>query len=341
MAYYLSSLYMRHGRRGLADYIDAAVACSPPELKDLAAKIAREILQGAMEKPRRAPSWSMGFSRSLQKVMVANAGSGQDRYLRWHAGLCRRWPEQLLHETASSIIRIARRFQALLDRNALHGEILRPYEPGDDPEAVDMDETIRNLLERMRRKEEIVYDDIAVRIHRERRRNVIILHDISGSMGQSIIATNMALTAISQAFLRGNLAIGLFRDDFYVMKGLQEVVEPFPFAEETLTLCSEGGTVLAKGLEWTREQFRLFPDDRDICFILGDFDFYDPVKTRGMLEEMGSRRRVIGLSIGSIPAVISDVITAIDLVPIWLSSRTAEDFVQGTLDRVSAVLNAP
>lgn len=270
-------------------------------------------------------------------VKCSNGGfaeAGKDRLLLWS----KKEDSLDMIEWIEKIVDAAKQYSKFMEKRIRFKEqLLRPYQIGDDYELVDYDETIENLRDQNRKIEHLRLEDIIVKDLDKKRYCFVYLLDISGSMKGLIHIGKGLLASLLQIFEKEEYAIGVFRDDFFVMKEVHEQKDMSDLTKDIVSLGSKGGTMLISGLDWAKDQFnRIGKDYEKVCFILGDFRFYWPETTYEKIKELiQSGIKIIGFSIGETEswgrATGNKVI---DVSSILNQSRDEEDFVSRTLDEV-------
>lgn len=369
---FLTAIYMKAGTRLPEHYISAARSILVPGLQALGEEVAREILFGKVKPPpeqasrekqmmeymalrqllRAGPQAPYILSQltplnegmedeelqNLKKMLFRVwAGAGRDRQLTWMEN-----DEALaeLRVPLEKIIKIGRSYHKKFSekKDGFGEHLIRPFQIGDDPDSIDYDETIENLHDQGKKVEQLRYDDILVKDTRKRRWCITYLHDISWSMEGSISITNEILATLLQAFREDEYAIGLFRDDFYVMKSIEERRDVDRLTANILTLRPFGGTVLVRGLDWAKEGFeRAGRNVEKICFILGDFMFYWPALTYTKVKQMmRSGVKIVGISTGTGAQSWTDNTGApiVNIIGILSSAKDMEDLIMKSMDEL-------
>jgi hypothetical protein len=370
---YLTALYMKDGKRLPHHYIIAAKYTLLPELQEIGERVAKEII---FDLPKRfqkqnldKKSEEIGKMKLMADLMEAygfvpmffnesigykswerlmnflfgiSGGPGRDRLLKWpeETNLFNEEFKKFMHK----VLKIGERyFHKHSEKRGLSGTyLLRPFNIGDDPESIDYEETIENIHEQGKKLEHLQYEDILVRDSMKKLWSIVYLQDISGSMRPYISLMNLILSTLIQSFKAEVFAIGLFRDDFYVMKEIDENKDFEKLILNVLSLKPEGGTVLIKGLDWTKEQFnKAGKTDKKICLILSDFNFCWPEVTYNKVKELITDGiEVLGLSPDSkfYSWFKGAGVQLITLKDIFYNSNSIDEVLTKTMDRVSRVL---
>ncbi|MEM3506213.1 MAG: vWA domain-containing protein [Candidatus Bathyarchaeia archaeon] len=372
---YLTALYMKDGKRLPNHYIIAAKYTLLPELQEIGERVAKEIV---FDLPKRFRFQEQGFekkSEGIEKMKLMadimeaygfvpmffnksisykswerfmsflfgiSGGPGRDRLLKWNekTDLFSEGFKRLMHKA----IKIGKRyFHKHSEKRGSSGTyLLRPFNIGDDPESIDYEETIENIYEQGKKLEHLQYEDILVRDSMKRLWSIVYLQDISGSMRPYISIMNLILSTLIQSFKNEVFAIGLFRDDFYIMKEIDENKDLEKLILNVLSLQPEGGTVLIKGLDWTKKQLnKAGKTDKKICFILSDFNFCWPEITYEKVKELLKNGvEVLGLSTDSkFCSWFKEVgVEVLMLKDIFYNSNSLDEVLTKTMDRISRVL---
>lgn len=373
MSNYLTALYMKDGKRVPYHYIMAAKYTLLPELQEIGERVAKEIIfdlpkrfqaQNSREKTEEAKRIKLmidlidayGFvpmffnesighkewKRLLNFLFGISGGPGRDRLLRWpeKTGFFKKEIKSFMDK----VIKIGERYfhKHSEKRGSSGAYVLRPFTIGDDPESIDYEETIENIYEQGKKLEHLQYEDILVRDSMKRLWSIVYLQDISGSMRPYISFTNSILSILIQLFKNEVYAIGLFRDDFYVMKEINENKDFERLILNILSLQPEGGTVLIKGIDWAKEQFnKAGKTDQKICFILSDFNFCWPEITYNKIKELVMNDvKVLGLSTDlKFYSWFKEAgVQLLPLKDIFYNSSSFDEVLIKTMDRLSRIL---
>lgn len=264
---------------------------------------------------------------------------GRDRLWRWvrDEGSF----DMLEYLWMEKMVDAARKFFKFMEKRlGFTEQRFRPYQVGDDFDLVDYEETIENLHDQGKKLKHLKLEDIIVKDLERKRLCITYLLDISGSMKGLIHITKGLLAGLLQAFHEDEFAVGLFKDDFYAMKDMDEYMDSESVTDDILSLGSNGGTILISGLDWAKEQFQKACRDREkVCIVLGDFNFYWPEITYEKVEELTCNGiRLIGLSTGKTEPLGKTRSKVIDINNILNQSRDAEDFMIKTLDELYETL---
>ncbi|QEE17374.1 VWA domain-containing protein [Promethearchaeum syntrophicum] len=212
------------------------------------------------------------------------AGGGENFLNQWfkHGHKLPKWLRQTVKDRAKEIIIDLAKTKAALLIGSSEAGILpegttRPFFLGDDPWAIDIDETIDNLLSSGKKIEDVKLDDFIVREEISGRRCVIFLLDISGSMtGAPLASASIVTVMLLMVFARDELGVALFESSSHILCEINEDIVLDEIVDEILDLHARGGTQMQSAVEWAENQFKL-SKSQDKMFILvtdaylGDF----------------------------------------------------------------------
>jgi hypothetical protein len=318
---FLLSKRMRYRFVEARDFIQAAVATSCPENQAIARRVATEIFFGKEREkeenqrgsfqPRKGLVYSTGTEAGIhegqEKILQprrglpsGGIGSGNELFKEWIAKLrsdrgykyrLMRAAEEVADKIAvESSLKCESTFFTKEDRGPLEGYKLRCFQPGDDPDLIDFDETIQNLSTQGKELARLSYDDFIVRERKGQRGAVVLLEDISGSMEPVIkdVVICSVILVYAYALRRYEIALAFFESDAYVVKELFDRKDIGILIEEMLGAQSMVGTRGAKVLRWGREQLENV-DGRyyeRVCFLLSDLGFQDIEKVASEIKRM-------------------------------------------------------
>ena len=219
----------------------------------------------------------------LEQAM--GAGDGENLLQNWfkHANSLPHWMRAIVRDAAKRImIDLAKVKAAALIGSSEAGPLpegtTRPLILGDDPDTIDLDETLENILYLGKKVEQVSIEDFIVRKTVSGRRCVIFLVDVSGSMsGPPLASATLTTTMLLYAFSRDELGIALFESNTHVICEINEKIEIDTIADKLLDLRAMGGTQMQRALEWAEHQFKKSAS-QDKMFVMvtdamiGDFD---------------------------------------------------------------------
>ncbi len=212
------------------------------------------------------------------------AGSGENLLAQWFKMGSRLppWARNIVKKVAKQImIDIAKAKAAALIGSSEAGPLpegtTRPYVLGDEPDAIDLDETIENIIISGKQRNDIEVNDFIVRNTVSGRRCVVFLVDISGSMtGAPLAGASLATAMLLLAFARDELGVALFESSSHVICEVGQPIDIDEVVDEILDLTARGGTQMQAAVEWAEEQFltsksndKMFVIASDAC--IGDF----------------------------------------------------------------------
>lgn len=311
----LTSRWMRHGSLTSDDFITAAVATSHIDNQEIARKIAIEILTKRTITKRKGDAFHGGAGQvdtpgrkarpgdrkvgkeapvSMGEEDTAGAGSGEETFAEWlRAFRGRRDFRERVYEQARRI-RIASDSScehtslAIEDSGILDGEKLRPFDDSTDPDLVDFEESIESIFGQGKRLLEITREDLMVRERRGQRKAVVLLEDISGSMGAALKHSVICIVTLLYAFRRHEVALAFFEGNPYVLREFFSGEPVEKTIERVLSASTMYGTMGGKVLEWAHrhlEQIDARYYDK-LCIICSDMGFFDIEKVVREIKTM-------------------------------------------------------
>jgi hypothetical protein len=160
------------------------------------------------------------------------------------------------------------------------GQVLQKYEYGEDPELIDMDESVENILDQCKEIEEIRYDDFLMIERIPKDKCIVFLLDISYSMDASLpsgssnptgyellnfrerfrldpllIASTWTAMLVCALNPRDQFSLAFFTDDTYEVKRMEDEIDPESLVDVLLETRPIYGTMVRSALKWTVEQF--------------------------------------------------------------------------------------
>ncbi|MBD0324655.1 MAG: VWA domain-containing protein [Aldersonia sp.] len=132
---------------------------------------------------------------------------------------------------------------------------------------IDLDRTIEVLAENPAPEDE----DVIVRERVQRRRSVVLVVDVSGSMrGERVRNAAATVGALAAELARERLATVAFWSDAAVLVGLDETVAPMTVLDLLLRIPTRGLTNVGFGLELARKQLAGVPPSQTRVLLLSD-----------------------------------------------------------------------
>ncbi len=333
--------YLRQGYLGFNDLLNAAVVTSHVECQRVAEKIAAEILVNLEHEEQEpeyeytgedfmsllskkmqeevyvtphgigqendfaaAHNSTVDQFDSLQNKPDIGVGPGEDEIVK--AGVramktseseeTRRILAELLKE---KLLKLGREFERKEDW-AKHRSIT-PFQQGEDPDLIDEERSLENILDLGRSVEEIRYDDFMMRQPDRQKRIVIYILDISNTMFYDLEGINsisysvLSMVPLMWGLRREKYGLCLYESNSHIVKDLYEEINVTPVLEDLigmvtmtttemekrfgggLTKMTWGGTVPGKSLQWAHDQITEITDRSDrLVFIFSDFVLTQP-----------------------------------------------------------------
>jgi hypothetical protein len=297
----LSSRYLRNGVLTPGDLILAAVITSQPEDQAIAQRVAREILFGREQEEAES---QQNLLKNVDLLKNDGGISGGSQLLKdWDRIRRDEEYQRRLRRIANSIVL---RSDSICDYNyltkedsgPLEGEKLSFFYWGDDPELVDFDESLENLIIQGKELSWARYEDFIIRHKRGQRKAVAILQDISGSMGSALRYSLIFGAILIYVLQKHELAIAFFESDDYIVKRFFDMMPAEKAAAAMISANSMLGTMGGHALTWARKQLSKVDGryhERE-CIILSDLGFGDIDEVAGevkLLKRMGIRVTII------------------------------------------------
>jgi Mg-chelatase subunit ChlD len=189
----------------------------------------------------------------------------------------------------------------------------RPYRAGDELDQLDLEATLDSVISQGKQLDQVTEDDLFVPIQSKGQAALVVLLDISGSMG----GRELANCAISVVMLLGRLApneiaVALFESDTHVIKGFHQEREIDEVTDRLLELAATGGTRVDASLKWAYEQFEEVPEaEFRLLFLLSDYEFFEsPKDLEQMTHGLASQNvRYLGAAHGRFNKKMADFFT--------------------------------
>jgi hypothetical protein len=178
---------------------------------------------------------------------------------------------------------------------------LTPFQVGEDPDLIDEEKSLENIMELGRQLEEIRYDDFLMRQREKQKRHIVYILDISNTMFYDLEGINsISYSVLSMVPLIWGLrtekyGLCLYESnshvikDFYEEANLNNIIEDLVNMATMTTTEMErkfsggfagmtwGGTVPGKSLQWAYDEITDISDRSDrIVFIFSDFVLTQP-----------------------------------------------------------------
>ena len=336
----LLSTYMRKGHLSFQDLVEISVVTSRIENQRLAERIACEILldfdeeeptascdqipmdllspksdepagfipeergENAEVELERRYDVNVDIFKEFKNKPDLGVGPGEDELLKAHIRLMRRRRDESSRRVLSEILKrmllkLGREFES--KEESLRNPALRPFEWGEDPDLIDEERSLENILDEGRRVEEIRYEDFLMRKKRKKRRAVVYIQDISNTMFYELDGLNsihysiLSLVPLMWGLRRERYGLVLFESNSHVLKEASEYRDEEELIDILLSLVTSttsevedrfgrtrnsqfwGGTVPNSSLRWGLEQLKDVGDRCEkFCFFFSDFALEEP-----------------------------------------------------------------
>jgi hypothetical protein len=221
-------------------------------------------------------------------------GSGSELIREWRSKICcdkeyGRWLMERAERIAiSSNSKYESTFLTKESFGPLDGDILRHFSFGEDSTLIDFEETIDNILSQGKSLSCVRYEDFIVRERGGQRKAVVILQDISGSMGGVLECSLICTAMMCYVLQKHETAVALFESDAHIVKRFFDKKSVEETIEEILSARVMGGTMGANVSRWTRKQLeKVNPRyyERE-CIMISDFGFFDTQRTAAEIKEL-------------------------------------------------------
>ena len=291
----LSSRHLRSGLLTPEDLVLAAVATSQPEDQATAHRVAMDILSGEEEGEKESKEENEVAELSpIQSKSGSGISSGAQLVKEWWERFHwdKEYRRQLMAKAEKIVLRSESRCEyTFLTKEALgpiEGEILSPFWWGDDPDLIDFEESLENLMSQGKKPSQARYEDLIVRQRRGQRKAVVFLQDISGSMDNALRYSLMYGAILLYALRRHELALAFFEGNDYIIKQFFDKQPIEEVVEAMLSASSMRGTMGEGALKWAREQLgkidgRYYEKE---CIIFSDFGFFDSRKVAAEIKKL-------------------------------------------------------
>jgi hypothetical protein len=178
---------------------------------------------------------------------------------------------------------------------------VRPYQIGEDPDSIDEDKSLENIIDLGRKIEEIRPDDFMMIKRKKRNRNIVYVQDISNTMFYDFEGINsinysiLSLIPLMWGLRNDKWGLILYESNSHIIKDLTDEKDLELILENLISMITAtttqmeykfrgtmdgstwGGTVPNKSLKWAHEELSQASEKSDrICFIFSDFVLSDP-----------------------------------------------------------------
>jgi hypothetical protein len=333
--------FLRQGYLSFSDLLNTAVVTTGADSQKIAEKIAVEIMVNAQyedDKPQYDMSgddllglltratqdtvYVTPFGKGQENDFAAahnsdvdvftqyknepdiGVGPGEDELIK--AGVkimkgtkdeeTRRLLAEILKE---KLLKIGREFERR-EEWAKH-RTLTPFQPGEDPDLIDEESSLENILDLGRQIEEIRYDDFLMRQREKQKRHIIFILDISNTMFYDLEGINsisysvLSMVPLIWGLRREKYGLCLYESNSHVIKDFFEEANLNNVMEDLITMVTMtttemerkfsggftsmtwGGTVPGKSLQWAYDEITDISERSDrIVFIFSDFVLTQP-----------------------------------------------------------------
>jgi hypothetical protein len=187
---------------------------------------------------------------------------------------------------------------------------LRPFQQGEDPNLIDEEKSLDNILDIGRRIDEIRYEDFFMKKRQRKNRTLVYILDISNTMFYDLEGVNsinysiLSMVPLLWGLKNEKYGLVFYESNTHVMKDLYQEKAIEPILEDLVEIIScnttdmerllgnkissmtWGGTIPNKSIKWTYDLFTDINDRSDrICFIFSDFVFTEPGKETEKTKE--------------------------------------------------------
>jgi len=178
---------------------------------------------------------------------------------------------------------------------------ITPFQQGEDPDLIDEERSLENILDLGRSIDGIRYDDFMMRQRDRQKRTIIYILDISNTMFYDLEGINsisysvLSLVPLMWGLRREKHGLCLYESNSHIVKDLYEEINIMPALEDIIGMVTMttmemekrfsgglskmtwGGTVPGKSLQWAYEQITDISDRSDrLVFIFSDFVLTQP-----------------------------------------------------------------
>jgi len=178
---------------------------------------------------------------------------------------------------------------------------ITPFQRGEDPDLIDEERSLDNILDLGRSIDEIRYDDFMMRRRDRQKRTIIYILDISNTMFYDLEGINsisysvLSLVPLMWGLRREKHGLCLYESNSHIVKDLYEEINIMPALEDLIGMVTMtttemekrfsgglskmtwGGTVPGKSLQWAYEEITDISDRSDrLVFIFSDFVLTQP-----------------------------------------------------------------
>lgn len=229
---------------------------------------------------------SQARGEEKEEESMLGAGSGLDLIKMWSRDKEKDVEKEKLKELIKKAIpSIVKKYEREIKTSEKtmgieEGQVLQKYDYGEDPELIDMDESVENILDQCKEIEEVRYDDFLMIERIPKDKCIVFLLDISYSMDASqlpgasntsgygllnfrerfsldplLIASTWTAMLVCALNPRDQFGLAFFTDDTYEVKRMEDEIDPESLVDLLLETKPIYGTMVRSALKWTTEQF--------------------------------------------------------------------------------------
>ena len=198
-----------------------------------------------------------------------------------------------------------------------------PFQLGEDPDLIDEERSLENILDLGRSIDEIRHDDFMMRQQDRQKRTIIYILDISNTMFYDLEGINsisysvLSMVPLMWGLRREKYGLCLYESNSHIVKDLYEEINIMPTLEDLISMVTMttteiekrfsgglskmtwGGTVPGKSLQWAYDQITDISDRSDrVVFIFSDFVLTQPGElTEENLQNYYILERMVNLGV--------------------------------------------
>ena len=281
---------MKLSSQQIENLASQAVSTGQP-LKNALSALANKNLKSVLESIEDRVSES-----DIRDVLYGlGAGAGEGLITQWFLNRddLSKNTRQILKEYIKNLMfelgaKYANMYMGTAESGPITQNRVRTYEDGDDPDLIDMEETLQGILESGKQIRWIENDDFMVSVTEKGLRSVCMELDISGSMSGEKLSYMAICTAMMVLKMDiQELAISMFESNLHVIKDLDESVDQDKIADEVLEIEAMGGTVIRNAIDWAQKNFKKHVQSKiKINIMFTDAEVFDIEKCEKKLKEM-------------------------------------------------------
>ncbi len=200
------------------------------------------------------------------------------------------------------LLKIGNEFERKIDWSKT--SVIRPYQPEEDPELIDEEKSLENIMDLSRRIDEIRYNDFLMKKKRKNDRIICYVMDISNTMFYELDGLNslnysiLCLIPLIWAFRREKFSVILYESNTHIIKDLQDNPSIENITDEILSMLNSstkdvekkfmgnqgsmtwGGTVPNSSIEYAYDMLTEFSNKSEkFFFMYSDFVLTEPGKS--------------------------------------------------------------